>query len=149
MKTIRIILTAMLLTAGLYIVACTSGRKASDSILSGRFIMQVIERDVDDTVLITEAESDTTFNSFFRALNYIPDNTEWDFTDDSVLIVSKADNDNYEPDTVVYKISRKGDSLLILSGDFVEKFSLRKIDANRVELDFGDPSFSYQLIRVP
>jgi hypothetical protein len=53
------------------------------------------------------------------------------------------------PDTVAYKISRNSDTLLILSDDFVEKFPVRRMDANRFELDFGDPAFSYQLIRKP
>lgn len=147
MKAISILTTAILLSAAFTVIACTGGRKADDSILSGRFTLKVIERSGDETSATAEAEKDTTFNSLFRALKYIPDNTEWDFTDNSVLIVSKKDNGDSEADTVGYKISSKGDSLLILSEDFVEKFALKKIDANRFELDLGDPTVSYQLIR--
>jgi len=111
--------------------------------------MKVAERNVDETFSMKKAGRDTTFNSLFRALSYIPDNTEWNFADDSVLIISKTDNIDYMADTVAYKISRNSDTLLILSDDFVEKFPVRRMDANRFELDFGDPAFSYQLIRKP
>ena len=149
MKAKSIFLTAILFLTASFFIACTGGRKASESLLSGRYIMKAIERNVDETFSMTEAGRDTTFNSLFRALTYLPDNTEWNFADNSVLIVCKTGNDYFKPDTVVYKISSKGDTLLIMSADYVEKFPLKKLDADRFELDFGDPTVSYQLIRKP
>lgn len=149
MKTKYKFLTSIILPVVLVIISCSGASKSGESILSGRFIMKVAERNVDETFSMKKAGRDTTFNSLTRALSYIPDNTEWNFADDSVLIISKTDNIDYMPDTVAYKISRNSDTLLILSDDFVEKFPVRRMDANRFELDFGDPAFSYQLIRKP
>ena len=149
MKAISIFLTAILFLAASLVIACTGGRKSSESLLTGSYIMKTIERNVDETLSMTDAGRDTTFNSLFRALSYMPDNTEWNFADNSVLIVTKTGNDDFKPDTVVYKISSKGDTLLIMSADFVEKFPLKKLDADHFELDLGDPTVSYQLIRKP
>lgn len=149
MKAISIFLTAILFLAASFITACSGGKKASESILSGRFTMKVSGRNVDETSSMTEAGRDTTFNSLFRALSYMPDNTEWNFADNSVLIVTKTGNDDFKPDTVVYRISGKGDTLFIMSADFVEKFPVKKLDNDRFELDFGNPAVSYQLIRKP
>lgn len=149
MKAKSILSVAFFYPAVFFIISCSGGNKVNESILSGRFIMKVYERKVDETSSMTEAGRDTTFNSLFRELSYIPDNTEWNFADNSVLIVSKKGNDDIKPDTVVYKISSKGDTLLIMSADYVEKFPLKKLDSDRFELDFGDPTVSYQLIRKP
>jgi hypothetical protein len=78
-------------------------------------------------------------------MTYIPDNSEWNFVNDSLLIVRNLNNQTDKPDTLVYKISQKGDSLLVFSKNEVDKFPLKMLSAERFELDFGDEAFSYQL----
>ncbi len=147
MKTINSSFIQVLLFAACLIVSCTNGKKNNESNLSGSFIMSVIEKDKNQTGAKAEAKSDTTFNSLFRAMTYIPDNSEWNFVNDSLLIVRNLNNQTNKPDTLVYKISQKGDTLLVFSKNEVDKFPLKMLSAERFELDFGDQTVTYQLNR--
>jgi len=81
-------------------------------------------------------------------MTYISDNSEWNFVNDSVLIVRKLNDQTYKPDTLVYKISQNTDTLILFSKDVVEKYPLKILSASWFELDFGDLTVSYQLNSV-
>lgn len=149
MKTINNSFIQVLLFAFCFILSCTNGKKNNEPVLSGRFIMSVVEKDKNGTAKKAEAKSDTTFNSLFRAMTYIPDNNELNFVNDSILIVRNLNIQTQKPDTLVYKISQKGDTLQVFSKDWIEKFPLKILSANRFELDFGDQAVLCQLNKNP
>ncbi|MFN8256482.1 MAG: hypothetical protein U0W24_12370 [Bacteroidales bacterium] len=149
MKTINISFTQVFLFAACFILSCTGNNKNNESIFSGRFILSVIEKDKNGTATKAKLKSDTTFNSLNRGMAYIPDSSEWNFVNDSVLFLSKLNDLTYKPDTLVYKISRKCDTLMVFSKNEAEKFPLKKLFDDRLELDFGDQNFLCQLNKKP
>ncbi|HAQ37821.1 MAG TPA: hypothetical protein DCQ58_04870, partial [Saprospirales bacterium] len=137
----------LVLLSLLSIVSCNTNKNSEPLKLSGKWIMTVTEVNNQNSIDNSIFKTDTTFNSLFRGLTYIPQNSEWSFVNDSVLIVRTQNNQTYKPDTLVYKISQKGDTLKVFSKDGVEKFPIKALSANRFELDFGDQTVTYQLNR--
>jgi len=149
MKTNKTFFNGLALLALLSIVSCNTNKNSERLKLSGKWIMTVTEINNQNSIDNSITKSDTTFNSLFRAMTYIPDNSEWNFVNDSLLILSKLNDQTYKPDTLVYKISRKGDTLMLFSKSEVEKFPLKILSADRFELDFGDQTVLYQLNKKP
>ena len=149
MKTNKTFFNGLALLALLSIVSCNTNKNSEPLKLSGKWIMTVTEINNQNSIDNSITKSDTTFNSLFRGISYIPDNSEWNFVNDSVLIVRNLKDQTNKPDTLVYKISLKGDTLMLFSKDGVEKYPLKMLSAERVELDFGDEAFSYQLNKKP
>ena len=145
MKTNKTFFNGLVLLALLSIVSCNTNKNSEPLKLSGKWIMTVTEVNNQNSIDNSIFKTDTTFNSLFRGLKYISDNSEWNFVNDSVLIVRNQNDQTFKPDTLVYRISQKGDTLMVFSNDGVEKFPLKMLSATRFELDFGDQTVSYQL----
>lgn len=111
--------------------------------LVGVWVMTVTELNQHETI----NNSDTTFNSLYSGLKYIPNSSEWNFINDSALVVSKTIDSADKPDTVIYKINHSGDSLIIISQMEELKYPLKIVNPNQIELDMGDKTVTYNLTK--
>lgn len=145
MKSNKNLLSGLFLSALVAIFSCNSKNNSETFKLHGKWLMTVTERSIFNSNL----NADTSLNSLFRGISYIPDNSEWYFVNDSILIVCKLNNNTYKPDTLVYKLCQYGDTLMIASKEVVKKYAIHRMDANRFELSFGDRTVSYQLNKKP
>lgn len=147
MKTNNIFFNGLVLMALLSIVSCNTNKNSEPLKLSGKWIMIVTEINNRNSIDNSISKTDKTFNSLFRGLTNIPDKSEWNFVNDSVLIVSKLNNITYKPDTLTYKISLKSNTLTLFSGDDTETYPIKIFSVNQLELDFGEKDVSYVLNR--
>lgn len=148
MKANKNFFTGLFLLTIVTILSCNSNNYSEAFRLQGKWLMKVTERGNQNSTFNSITNADTTFNSLFQGMTYIPDNSEWNFVNDSVLIVRKLNDHTYKPDTLVYKISQNTDTLILFSKDVVEKYPLKILSASWFELDFGDLTVSYQLNSV-
>ncbi len=147
MKTNKTFFNGLLLLVLLSIVSCNNNKNSEPLKLSGKWIMTVTEINNQNSIDSSISKTDTTFNSLFRGISYIPDNSEWNFVNDSVLIVSKLNNTMYKPDTLAYKISLNTNTLTLFSGDNTETYPMKILSVKQLELDFGDRDVTYMLNR--
>lgn len=149
MKANKNFFTSLFLLTIVTFLSCNNYNNPKTLKLSGKWIMTVTEINNQNSTANSITKTDTTFNSLFRAMTYIPDNSEWSFVNDSVLIIRNLNKQTYKPDTLVYKVSQKGDTLILFSNDEVENYPIKMQSAKRFELDFGDQTVLYQLNKKP
>ena len=129
-------------------LSCNRSQESQDLKFAGIWTLTVSEKNLPKSETEGEIKTDTTFKSLFRGLEYIPDNSEWNFTNDSVLIVSIINNSNAEPETVIYRIYASGNYLMIGSNQNIMKFKILNHDAARIVLEPEDGNVIYTLTLI-
>jgi hypothetical protein len=143
MKTKSRFFTGIVLFAIFSFFSCNRSNNTQSLELVGIWVMTVTENNQEES----SVKSDTTFNSLFNGLKYIPNNSEWNFINDSVMILSRLNDSVYKPDTVFYKINYSGNSLIILSENDELNYPIRILDPNQIELGLGDKTVTCKLTK--
>lgn len=145
MKTKIIIFAVPGILLVLLSLSCKRSLESQDLKFTGIWTLTVSEKKLPKLETESEIKTDTTFKSLFRGLEYIPDNSEWNFTNDSVLIVSKINNNNTEPETVKYRINPSGDYLIIESKQDMMKLKILTHEPERIVLEPEEGNVIYAL----
>lgn len=125
-------------------LSCNRSQESQDLKFAGIWTLTVSEKNLPKSETEGEIKTDTTFKSLFRGLEYIPDNSEWNFTNDSMLII-KTNYKPAEPDTVSYRINASGDYLMIESKQDMKKLKILTHKPDRIVLDPEDGNVIYTL----
>ena len=126
-------------------LSCKRSQESQDLKFAGIWTLTVSEKNLPNSATESEIKTDTTFKSLFRGLEYIPDNSEWNFTNDSVLIVSNINNINAEYETVKYRLNPSGDYLIIESKQDIMKIKILNHEPERIVLEPEDGNVIYTL----
>ena len=145
MKTKIIIFAVPGILLVLLSLSCKRSQESQILKFKGILTLTVSEKNLPKSETESEITTDTTFKSLFRGLEYIPDNSEWNFTNDSVLIVSGITNNNAVSDTVIYRINASGNYLLIGSNLDILKFKILTHEPERIVLEPEDGNVIYTL----
>ena len=122
-----------------FVTNCKNNQKIDKAYLNGVWKLTISAGNSLDTDEVKKLHADSGFVAGLNILGFVPENSYWNFVNDSTLILSFDNDMHLPPDTAIYHLNKSGDSLIVSDkSSKLEKYKFSKYFANQIKLDLSD-----------
>ncbi len=136
MKHLNIILIVFITLIS--IISCKNNQKVDNAYLKGNWKLTISMGNSLNTDEMKKINADSGFHAGLNILGFIPENSKWNFVNDSILIITFQSDVELPPDTINYYLNKNRDSIFISDKTNNESYKLSKYLFNQIKLDLSN-----------
>jgi hypothetical protein len=118
--------------------SCKNNHQVDNAYLKGNWKLTISMGNSLNTDDMKKINADSGFHAGLNILGFIPENSKWNFVNDSILIITFQSDVELPQDTINYHLNRNRDSIFISDKTNNESYKLSKYLFNQIKLDLSN-----------